>query len=462
MIRRFFELLEAIAIGWEPDPADEVLLHFANGQTFTRRNAREAVLVLASVGGGKTTLLRTIQRAYLRDGMGGLVLVVKPSQIADFEALAKQESREREMIVLGRPGVVFNPLEVETSSVEAAALVCEIAQAINGQTSASDNEAFWREQLGILLRNLFTLCRIAYGGQDFLLAAELFSGRAKSLAELDDPNWQTSSRLAAALTLARTTPSPEAHLAVEYFTREFPTCGDRLQGSLAATAAGVLDYFCREPLRYLFTGKSSFSMDDLLDRGRICVVGLPVLESNAGRAANALMQYCFLRTATKRARKRHSFLISDECQETVSRHLMQQLALIREFQICSVFASQNLAVLDDRLGEVRREAFCGLQALRIFGPQGHAATRQWASEQMCKLQVEVETESLSRSKTFTSRTVTRGTSTHKHWDYRVPPSLLASLSLGETLCLRGGKVWRAKWHRDEPGRAGTVEIPFSL
>lgn len=462
MMGCFFDLLESIAIGRESDPADEVLLRFRGGQVFTRRNAREAVLVLASVGGGKTTLLRTIQRAYLRDGMGGLVLVVKPSQIAEFEALARQESRERDMVVLGRPGVVFNPLEGESSSVEATALVCEIAQAINGQTSASDNDAFWREQLGILLRNLFTLCHIAHGRHDLLLAAELFSGRANSLAELDDPNWQTSSRLAAALTLAKGAPSPDARLAVEYFTREFPTCGDRLQGSLAATAAGVLDYFCREPLRHLFTGQSSFSMDDLLDRGRICVVGLPVLESNAGRAANALMQYCFLRTATKRARKRHSFLFSDECQETVSRHLMQQLALVREFQICSVFASQNLAVLDDRLGESRREAFCGLQALKIFGPQGHAATRQWATEQVGKRQVEVETESRSRSRTLASRTETRGTSIHKHWDYRVPPSLIASLSLGETVCLRGGKVWRAKWHRDAPGRAGTVQIPFSL
>lgn len=462
MIGRRLSFLESVMIGPDPDPADEPLLRFSNGQSFTRRNACEAVLVMASIGGGKTTLLRTIERAYLRDGMGGLVLSVKASVIPEFKSLAKKEGRESDVIILGHPGVVFNPFERETSSAEAAALLCEIAQAIHGQSAGSENEAFWREQLSILLRNLFTLCRILTDSHDSVVAAELFAGRANTLAELEDPTWQAKSRLASAIEKARKSSSVEAGLAVDYFTREFPTHGDRLQGSLAATAAGVLDHFCREPLRSLFTGKSTFCMDDLFDGGRICVVGLPVLESNSGRAANALMQYCFVRAAAARARERYSFLVSDECQETVSRHLMQQLAVVREFRVCALFASQNLAVLDDRLGESRREAFCGLQATKIFGPQAHAATRQWASEQIGKRQVEVETVSKSRSNAQSSRTVTRGTSTHTHWDYRVPPSQFASLEVGQTICLRSGRVWAARWHRDDPGRSGTVEIPFSL
>lgn len=462
MIGRLLSLLESVAIGPDPDPADAPLLQFSNGQNFTRRSACEALLVLASVGGGKTTLLRTIERAYLRDGMGGLVLSVKASVIPEFKSLAKNEGRESDVIILGHPGIVFNPLEGEMSSAEAAALVCEIAQAIHGQSSGSENEAFWREQLSILLRNLFTLCRISTGFHDLVVAAELFAGRANTLAELEDPTWQARSRLASAIDAARKSGSVEAGIAVDYFTREFPAHGDRLQGSLAATAAGVLDYFCREPLRSLFTGKSTFCMDDLFDRGRICVVGLPVLESASGRAANALMQYCFVRAATTRARERYSFFVSDECQETVSRHLMQQLAVVREFRVCALFASQNLAVLDDRLGESRREAFCGLQATKIFGPQAHAATRQWAAEQIGKRQVQVETTSKSRSIAQSSRSRTAGTSTHTHWDYRVPPSQFASLHVGQTICLRSGKVWTARWHRDDPGRSGTVAIPFTL
>ena len=51
--------------------------------------------------------------------------------------------------------------------------------------------------------------------------------------------------------------------AVNYFTRAFPTHGDRLQGSLAATVSGEFDHLRRPPLRDLFNGRSTFRMEDL-------------------------------------------------------------------------------------------------------------------------------------------------------------------------------------------------------
>lgn len=453
-----FSVIERLAIGKSIDPADEIILNFGGGHTLTRRQLCESILATASPGKGKTTLARTLGRAMLRDSFGGLVLCVKHSQVQEFLTLSKAEGRDRDCIVLapGR-GHAFNPLAGETNSAEAAALIGEIAEVLASRVrDGGENEAFWRAQLGIILRNLFVLCRLTYGGHDVLLAAELFDGRANSIAELADPNWRTTSPLATALTLAREHESdPAARLAVDYFTREFPRQGDRLQGSLAATVASVFDHLRRSPLRELFAGDSTFSMEDLFENGRICLVGLPALDSADGKIANAIMQFCFCRAATKRVRAHYAFLVSDECQETVSRELMRKLAVLREFKVASVMLTQNLAVLDDRIGETAREAFCGLLGLKIFGPQGHAATRQWAADQIGKRKLPVETK--------TRTTGERGgnnisKSEHPQWDYRVPPSRFAELAVGETICLRDGKTWLARWHRDRPGKGGTVRI----
>lgn len=454
------ELIERIAIGPDPDPADVPLVSFGNGRQLTRRQLTESTLILAGTNKGKTTLGRTLYRSLLRDRQGGLVLCVKESQVEEFRAVCESEDRLRDLFILKpESGHTFNPLLRESSSAEAAALVSELAEVLAERVrEGGDSDAFWRAQLGIILRNLFTLCRLAHGRHDWLLAAELFDGRANSLAELDDPRWRGQSPLAAALALAREHPADaDARLAVEYFTRTYPSHGDRLQGSLAATVTSVFDHLRRSPLQGMFAGESTFAMDDLFDNGKICVVGLPALNSADGRIANAIMQFCFCRAATRRARKHYSFLISDECQETVSRELMRKLAVLREFKVASVMLSQNLAVLDDRIGETAREGFCGLLGLKIFGPQGHAATRQWAAEQIGKRKVPVESKTEGRNHARDGGRTT-STSTHEQWDYRVPPSRFAELAVGETICLHDGRAWLARWHRDTPGKRGTVAI----
>jgi type IV secretory pathway TraG/TraD family ATPase VirD4 len=449
--------IERLAIGKPRDPADEALLDFGGRQMLSRRQLGESLLCMASPGKGKTTLARTLYRAMLRDCFGGLVLCVKHSQVQEFLALAKAEGRERDCILLapGR-GSVFNPLEGEASSAEAAALLGEIAEVLaNRVRDGGENESFWREQLGIVLRNLFVLCRLKHGRHDMLLAAELFDGRANSLAELADPNWRSHSPMAAAIASARSSDETDARLAVDYFTRAFPCHGDRLQGSLAATVASVFDHLRRKPLVDLFTSTSTFHMEDVFENNRICIVGLPALDSADGRVANAILQFCFCRAATRRVREHHTFLVSDECQETVSRELMRKLAVLREFKVASLMLTQNLAVLDDRIGETAREAFCGLLALKIFGPQSHAATRQWAADQIGKRKEQVETKSRTTAERGGN---TRSTSEHPQWDYRVPPSRFSELDVGETICLRDGKVWLSRWHKDQPGRGGTVRI----
>lgn len=451
--------LERLLLGPEPDPADEPLLRFVTGETLSRRALTESLLVMASVGKGKTTLLRTPFCAMLRDGFGGLVPVVKGSLVDDVARFVRAEGRERDLVVL-RPGDahVFNPFENESRPDEAAALLAELSEVLAGRKREGENEAFWREQLAIILRHLFALCRVACGRLDMVVAAELFDGRANTLAQVADPSWQEASTLARVLKTAAQTTDAETLDAVAYFERTFPTHGDRLQGSLAATVSTVFDHLRRPPLRQLFTGRSTFSMDDLLDRGKVCVVALPALDSAAGRVANALVQFCFCRAAVKRPRPYYSFLILDECQELVSRELMAKLAVLREFRVASVLLTQNLAVLDERIGETAREGLCGLLGTRIFGAQNHAATRQWASDQIGKCKTRVRSRTTGHSSGRGGSGSSASVSEHEQWDYRVPPLVFAQLAVGETVVLRDGRFWRARWHKDRPGTGGTVRM----
>lgn len=449
--------IERIVIGPDVSCVDVPLVSFPGDRQLLRRDFHKGIGVFASPDAGKTTLARTLYRALLRDRQGGLVLTVKRAQIEEFLGLCKMEQREEDCLVI-RPGggFCFNPLEGETRISEAAAFVGELAEVLADKVrDGGENEAFWRVQLEIVLKNLFQLCWVARGRLDVVAAAELFDGRANSLAELADPGWQRSSPLAAALVVAkRGEESLETRMAVEYFEHTFPGHGDRLQGSLAATVSGVFDALRRPPLRDLFSGESTFSMDQLLNCGRICIVGMPVLEGIEGRIANAIMQFSFCRAATRLERLQDAFLACDECQETVSRELMKKLAVLREYRIGTVLLTQNLAVLDEKIGEKAREAMLGLLGTKIFGGQTHAATRQWAADQVGKHQVVVETKSSGSSGGQSNS----GRSTHKVWDYRVPPIRFAQLRQGQTICLRGADVWNARWHRDTPGRNGTAGI----
>ena len=104
---------------------------------------------------------------------------------------------------------------------------------------------------------------------------------------------------------------------------------------------------------------------------------------------------------------------------TVCQYLIPPV--LREFKVATILLTQNLAVLDERIGETAREGLCGLMGSKIFGPQGHAATRQWASEQIGKCKTLVRTTTKGGSSNHHGSGSNYSTSVHEQWDYRVPP-----------------------------------------
>jgi type IV secretory pathway TraG/TraD family ATPase VirD4 len=467
-MNRVLEFVERVFWGAPDAEKKTPLLVFSNGGTFNVGDAFESVLFIGSSGSGKTSAAATYYRAMLLDQFGGLVLCVKGNQVEKFVALCRECGRESDVILLGvNGGHRFNPL-AGASVTEAASVLVELADVLRRQTSKAE-DAFFRQQSEIMVHRLLTLCWSHYGRLDISDVARMFKGRATDLIRLVDPGWRQSSVMAAALDKARANPDEDMQRAVEYFEQDFPTHGDRLQGSLAATVSGVLDNLTSRKMKALFSGESTFTMRDLLFGGKICVLAVPVLgdeglmtDPTDGKIANGLMQFCFCRAAAKSNHENNVFLISDECQETLSVDLRSKLAVLRDHRVATVLLTQDLPTIDAILGVDERKAILAKCTTKVFLRQGDADTREWASAQFGKYMGEQTSHTTTRSDGKTSRSH----STQPAELYRARPESFAKLKNGkeeyhcivESVVLFAGKWSMERWHQERPGENGTVKI----
>lgn len=467
---RPIEIMEEVFWGKPGDELDTPLLNLAAGQTLTLRDAFEHMLFIGSQGSGKTSSARTLYQAYLRQQFGGLVLCVKESQVKAFLDVCNECGRAKDVIVFGpNEKHVFNPLEGASLS-EATALLLELAEVLSerAQPGRTENETFWRQQSEMALKNLLVLCKLVYGRYEVAGIAALFGGRANTANQVLDPTWRQRSLLARALDIAASRPGSDLRMAIDYFTRDFPGYDSRMQGSVVASVCGILEYLRRDPLAGLFGGESTFAMRDLLHAGKVCVMAMPTQGSELGgvsptegRIANAILQFCFCRAATQTARDSNVFLISDECQETVTRELVRQLSVLREFRVATVLLTQNLAVLDARFGRAAREGILSNLKTKVFLQQHHAETREWAAQQIGKVMREKRNPSYQWGRGGAGH----GEHPREVEEYNVAPARFAKLKPGgpknnwivESVMLNGGTVWLQRWHQEKPGKAGTAK-----
>ena len=467
-MNRVLEFVERVFWGAPDAEKKTPLLVFSNGGTFNVGDAFESVLFIGSSGSGKTSAAATYYRALLMGQFGGLVLCVKGNQVEKFVALCRECGRESDVILLGvNGGHRFNPL-AGASLTEATSVLVELADVLRRQTSKAE-DAFFRQQCEITVHRLLTLCWSHYGRLDISDVAQMFKGRATDLNRLADPGWRQNNVMAEALDKARTSPDEDVQRAVEYFEQDFPTHGDRLQGSLAATVNGVLDNLASRKMKALFSGESTFTMRDLFFGGKICVLAVPVLgdeglmtDPTDGKIANGLMQFCFCRAAAKGQHENNVFLISDECQETLSAELRSKLSVLRDYRVATVLLTQDLPTIDAVLNENEREAIFAKCATKVFLRQGHGKTREWIAGEIGKYMGEQTSHTTNRSDGKTSQS--HSTQPAELW--RVRPESFATLKNGkeendcivESVVLFNGNRSKERWHQEKPGKKGTVKI----
>lgn len=467
---RPLEIIEELFWGRPDDELELPLLDFPRLGPFTLRDAFVNVAFIGSIGSGKTSSAKTYYRALLLEQFGGLVLCVKDKQVEEFLEVCKECGRERDVVLLGvNQNHRFNPLE-GISLGSATSLLVELADVIQERKPGGGSEdPFWRQQCEIMVDRLLVLCRVYYKRFDIIDIAKMFAGRPTDLSQLADPVWRQKSVMASALDLARTSPDQELERVVEYFEHDFPTYGDKLQGSISATVSGVLENLRKGPLLRLFSGQSTFTMRDLFLGGKICVVAIPTqgseawnISPNEGKIANGLMQFCFCRAATQSQRENNVFLISDECQETISHELQRQLAVMREYRVATVLLTQDLSGLDKRFGKDTRDTILSKCSTKVFLRQDQAETSEWAAKQIGRF----KQERITYTQNWQKGSIGHSESRQFVDEWRVRPEVFAILKEGgnknngivESVVLKKGKWARIRWHQEKPGTNGTVAI----
>ena len=211
----------------------------------------------------------------------------------------------------------------------------------------------------------------------------------------------------------------------------------------------------------LFSGDSTFSMEQLLNQGRILLVGLPMdgapdgtTSRRQGTVANALFQFCFCRSAAKRGHAAYwpAFLLADECQQTISSEFRRKLGTLRESRIAVVLATQLLQALRAELGDNEAHAILGLLGVKIFMRQQDTATAEWISNELGEHWVK------RQSRTYSAKSSSSSTTTQKVRERHIYPEHLATLKQGEAFVSFEGRFERCRWHLDRPGKGSTVKI----
>ena len=138
---------------------DTPLLALSDRDSFTLRDACAGVHVFGGIGSGKTSGTgHTLAGAYLRAGMGGLVLCAKPEEVDLWLAYAKEHGRRDSVIVFDEQQG-FNFIEYElgrhglrgiSNVTECLLRILDSADNVMG-AGGTDSNPFWEQSTRMAL-----------------------------------------------------------------------------------------------------------------------------------------------------------------------------------------------------------------------------------------------------------------------------------------------------------------------
>lgn len=182
-------------------------------------------------------------------------------------------------------------------------------------------------------------------------------------------------------------PGSEALLAAEYLTNTWLGMPDRTRGSVQTQLTTMIDPFLIEPYRTLFSGRSTMTLGDMLDRGSILYVYMPRDDRSAmSRVVNTLIKLEFYRQVLlRRDKARPSLFFCDEFQSFFTsdegRGDGAFFERSRQSFHANVVATQNLSsLLRDVPKEETVHNFLGNCAVKLFLRNTEGKTNEFASK----------------------------------------------------------------------------------
>lgn len=458
---------------------DSPLLRLSPVDVLTLGQAFQGILVLGATGCGKSTgSLYSLAMAFLMAGFGGLVLAVKPDEAAIWRRYAAEAGRENDLIVVS-PGGPFKlnamkyecerpgPGARETESLYRL-LNCLSELGERGQ-GGTQNESYWRNAQGQMLKHTIEVCKAAYGTVSIDTIHEIIRTAAQSPADLESDRWREQSFCLRSILLAEEKTLPleqrkDFEYAASYFIGELPFMADRTRSSIVTGITGTTDIFMRGAIRELFCSDTTFIPEMTFMQGRIVLLSLDVKSWGAtGRIAQALCKLIFQRAFERRDVRQYPrpcFIFADEGQEFVTSEDRTFQATARSARVASVLGSQSLPSLYAALGggdAARQEADALLSNFqtKVFHANADSITNEWASNMIAKSWQYRATVGSSSPAPQEYRSLMhslgpQGTnaSVSEQLDFDVPPQTFTQLQMGgapefvsEAVVFRPGRSW---------------------
>jgi hypothetical protein len=412
------------------------LLSFGSGQDFTLGQAYEGIAILGSTGSGKTSGSgASLALSFLRMGFGGLILTAKPDDVTLWQRYAEMTDRELTIVGPGS-GYFFNFLawEVARGRVDAglahnlAELFVAIAETVQGKSGAI--EAYWMNALKQLLRMAIILVVISESEVSLPVLLDIIMSAPHSREEANDEEWKKHSFCWKCIERCGIKKAPENEADFEhtkrYWLREFPSLGDRTRSSIVSMFTVSADCFLTGDMRKFFCTHLNILPEET-HTGRLLLFNCPVETFNeTGMAAQMLFKHCWQRATACREPEKDGgipvFLWADEAQYFVSNSDLHYQATARSKRACTVYLSQNLPTLYDRVGHDKANSLLGNLQNKIFHAQGDHVTNTYAADTIARTVTNRSSTNISASGTSfgTSETV----------DYTVPPAEFQRLRRG--------------------------------
>ena len=373
----------------------------AGGFDWTLDDFWKNCAVFGQPGSGKTVaLLNTFLEGMLATSKksklpaSGAILDPKGEFRGPIQTLARRYKRERDLVIFnpaswaehGRTArsIAYNPLDCADDGLEIAARIVAAGRLAGGIVS---NDTFFIDSARTFLRHSVEFIRAGKPNDppSFLDLRRLATDPTGD--EADDSFYLELSR-AILSRHADAASTPTAVIdAISYFEGEWRRMPDRQRGGVIGSITQIIDEFSVEPFRSMMSGRSTITIANIIDSGKILYVDLPIAERpRMAMLVNGLIKLEFQREILRRVGKeRPSFFFCDEFPVVWSSSGngggdADFFALSRASRHANIIAAQNISAFykkADNKDEARN--FLGNTATKLFLRNTETETNDWAS-----------------------------------------------------------------------------------
>jgi len=235
----------------------------------------------------------------------GLVLDPKGDFKKKIGTVCRKYGRERDIVIINPASqsetIRWNPLDSQDDELEIASRFAAALESVNGQ--GGDKDKFWIDSAKKFIRHAITLLRITNAAGEPPTFAQI-GGLAASLKTVYNTCYWIADD------------DPRGDQCLAYFADEWADLANETRTTIQAFITNMIDPFLMAPYDTVFAGRSTMTVAEMIDDGKILYVYMPIAEKEAmSKVICTFVKMEYYREVLKRPDKdRPSFFLCDEFQ----------------------------------------------------------------------------------------------------------------------------------------------------